>query len=84
MTELILQALYIFFVVLEMLLFLYIICSWFSFAKKFKETLAIFLDPLFDPIRYLLKHSIMKSNISDISPIISLIVIAFFQQLFSS
>lgn len=83
MSALILQTFYIFFFVLEILLILYFISSWFPFLGQFKKTLIVFLDPLFDPIRYLLKHSIMKSNIVDISPIIALIIIAYFQQLFS-
>lgn len=83
MEILVVQAIYIFFEILEILLFLYIICSWFPFLNSFKKTLTFFLDPLFDPIRYLLKHSIMKSNVIDISPMIAFIIITYLKSFFS-
>lgn len=82
MTSLIYYALYIFFVVLEIILFLYILTSWFPINNRFKNLLITLLAPVLDPVRYLLKHSIFNTPTADISPIIGLVIISFLQQFF--
>ncbi len=82
MTSLIYYTLYIFFVVLEMILFLYILTSWFPINNRFKNLLITLMAPVLDPVRYLLKHSIFNTPTADISPIIGLVIISFLQQFF--
>lgn len=82
MTNLIYNTLYIFFVVLEMILFLYILTSWFPISIRFKNFLITLLAPVLDPVRYLLKHSIFNTPTADLSPIIGLVIISFLQQFF--
>lgn len=73
---------YIFFVVLEVSLFLYIITSWFPIGKKIRQYLLILLEPLFVPIRALLKRSIFKTASFDLSPMIAIIIISYMEQFF--
>ena len=83
MASLIYNAFYVFFVVLEIILFLYILTSWFRISGKVKNILFTLIEPVLTPVRYLLKHSIFNSPAADLSPIISFIIIVFLQQLFS-
>ena len=82
MTNLIVNSLYVFFIVLEIVLFAYFMMSWFPFNTKLKEFLITLLDPLLTPIRFLLKHSIFNTKVIDLAPMIALIVILFFQSIF--
>jgi len=82
MIELIYNALYIFFVVLEIILFLYIITSWFPISIRIKNIFVTLLDPILEPVRFLLKHSIFNTPTADLSPIIGLVIISYFQQFF--
>lgn len=82
MSSLIYYALYIFFVVLEMILFLYILTTWFPIGVRFKNFLITLLAPVLDPVRYLLRHSIFNTPTADIAPIIGLVIISFLQQFF--
>jgi uncharacterized protein YggT (Ycf19 family) len=84
MSGLIIQALYIFFLVLEIILFAYIILSWLPLSPNFRTMLATLVDPMLGPIRYLLDHSIFKTRSIDLSPIIAFIIISYLQQFFSS
>lgn len=84
MSSLICNVLYIFFVVLEMILFIYIITSWIPMNNRFKELLITLLAPILDPVRALLKHSIFNTPAADLSPIIGLVIISFLQQFFYS
>ncbi|MDF2800597.1 MAG: hypothetical protein K0S61_500 [Anaerocolumna sp.] len=83
MASLIYNALYVFFVVLEIILFLYILTSWFRISGKIKNILFTLIEPVLTPVRYLLKHSIFNSPAADLSPIISFIIIVFLQEFFS-
>lgn len=82
MLNLTIRTLYIFFIVLEILLFLYIISSWLPLGAKLKSFFLTILGPIFDPIRFLLKFSVFQTRGIDLSPIIALVVISYFQQLF--
>ncbi|MFV0342026.1 MAG: YggT family protein [Anaerocolumna sp.] len=83
MTILINNAFYVFFVVLEIILFLYILTSWFRMNGKIKNILFTLIEPVLTPVRYMLKHSIFNSPTADLSPIISFIIIVFLQDFFS-
>lgn len=78
----IMNALYIFFVVLEGILFLYIISSWIRISPKMKGFFNLLLDPLLDPVRHLLKHSIFQVRNYDISPIIGFLILSYLQEVF--
>lgn len=82
MSNLIVNSLYVFFIVLEIVLFAYFMMSWFPFNTKLKEFLITLLDPILTPIRFLLKHSIFNTKVIDLAPMIALIVILFFQSIF--
>lgn len=82
MTHLLFNALYIFFIVLEIILFLYVITSWFPINHFIKNFLTVLIDPILIPVRYLLKHSIFNTPTADLSPIISFVIILFLQEFF--
>lgn len=82
MTHLLFNALYVFFIVLEIILFLYVIISWFPINNFIKNILTILIEPILTPVRYLLKHSIFNTPTADLSPIISFVIILFLQEFF--
>lgn len=82
MSNLIVNSLYVFFIVLEIILFTYFMMSWFPFSTKLKEFLMTLIEPLLTPIRFLLRHSIFNTKVIDLSPMIALVVILFFQTFF--
>ncbi|WP_167956503.1 YggT family protein [Anaerosporobacter faecicola] len=82
MSNLIVNSLYVFFIVLEIILFIYFFTSWFPVHTKFKEFLIVLLEPILAPIRFLLKHSIFNTKMIDLAPMIALVVILFFQNIF--
>jgi uncharacterized protein YggT (Ycf19 family) len=82
MFNLVVQSLYIFFIVLEIILFSYIISSWLPLGAKIKNFLLMLLGPIFDPIRFLLKFSIFQTRGVDLAPIIALVIISYLQQFF--
>ncbi len=79
MTGLIKEAFYIFILILEYSVFAYIILSWIPSLKGFRNLVSRFLDPLFSIIRYLLKHSIFRTTQIDITPLIALFILSYFQ-----
>jgi YGGT family. len=84
MSSVIYNVFYIFFVVLEIILFLYIITSWIPMNNRFRDLLVTLLAPVLEPVRVLLRHSIFNTPAADLSPIIGLVVISFLQQFFYS
>lgn len=82
MSYLIYHALYIFFMVLEGILFLYILSSWFPNSAKIRNLLLTLLDPLFIPIRFALKKSVFYNGMVDLAPMITLILLSYLQSLF--
>ena len=82
MTHMICQTFYYFFNILDTMLFLYILSSWFPNTKRYH--LAKFLDPLFTPIRYCLAHSIFRTGRGDLTPMIALVVLSYLQTFFYS
>lgn len=84
MAYLICQTFYYFFGILDGVLFLYILSSWFPNAGRFRRILAQFLEPLFGPIRWCLQHSIFRTGIGDLTPMIALVVLSYLQTFFYS
>lgn len=82
MLDIIYQTFYVFFVAIEIILFIYIFSSWLPTGEKFKRFMRTIISPILDPIRFLLKHSVFGSNIMDLSPIIACIVVVFLQKFF--
>lgn len=82
MSSLIFNSLYVFFLVLEIILFIYIISTWFPLSPKVREFFTTLLGPILEPIRYLLEHSIFKTRTIDLSPIIAFVILSYLQQLF--
>ena len=83
MTHMICQTFYYFFSVLDTVLFLYILSSWFP-NMKIRYYFAKFLEPLFTPIRYCLVHSIFRTGRGDLTPMIALVVLSYLQTFFYS
>lgn len=82
MTYLICHALYIFFMVLEGILFFYILLSWLPSAGRLRALLFTLLEPVFVPLRACLRHSVFNSNGADLTPMVALILLSFLQSLF--
>lgn len=76
----IINSLYIFCLGLEGILFIYILTSWFKVSQAVQKIFKIFLDPLLDPIRYLLKHSLLQVRNYDFSPIIGFLILSYLQE----
>lgn len=74
---------YIFFIVLEFIILAYLIVSFFPDNNWIRHKVIELAGPLLKPIRFLLKHSMFKSNIGDFSPVISFIIINYLQRFFS-
>lgn len=81
MAGLIYQALYIFFVVLELLLFLFIFSTWLPAGNRITAFLYVLVEPMLVPIRFLLKRSVFQAR-GDLSPIIAFVVLTFLQNFF--
>lgn len=80
--NLIYHVFYLFFTFLEVILLIYIVTSWFNLRGRFKEILLTLLEPIFVPVRFLLKHSIFNTPKVDMSPIIGFVIITFLQEIF--
>lgn len=73
---------YIFFILLQIILLLSMLSSWFSGGTRFKNILSILIEPILTPVRSLLKHSIFNNPAGDLSPLIGFVIIIFLQKLF--
>lgn len=80
--ELIYNVFYVFFGVIEVIVLAYLLISLFSKSNWLHKKLTDIVNPLFEPVRYLLSYSIFKSNIEDFSPIITFLVVNYLQQFF--
>lgn len=81
MIQVIYQSLYLFFVVLEFMMFAYVIASWMFEKSIIHKILKELIVPLMIPIKYFLKLSIFQSRM-DFSFIILYIVIFYMQTFF--
>lgn len=82
MIQTIYSTFYMFFVVLQIILLLYMVSSWFNGGEKFKNLLSLLIEPIITPVRFLLKYSIFGNPAADLSPLISFVLIMFLQDLF--
>ncbi|NLJ90008.1 MAG: hypothetical protein GX323_03835 [Clostridiales bacterium] len=80
--KLIYNVFYTFFGVLEVLLLFYLVISFFPNNNRLRKFITELVNPIIEPIRYLLKYSIFRSNVADFSPLISYIIVKFCQQFF--
>lgn len=73
---------YSFFVVLEIILFVYLVLSIIPINNKFRKKANEIINPILAPFRYLLKYSVFNTNTVDLSPIICFVVITYLQRFF--
>lgn len=83
MSILIYRTFYVFFNVIEIILFIYLISSWFPIPNGIKKVLVTLINPILDPIRFLLRRSIFNTPISDFSPIIGIVILSYLQNVLS-
>lgn len=81
MLPMVFMALYYFFIVLDGILFLYILSSWFP-GGRLRGFLFELLRPMFTVIGLLLRHSIFKGSTGDFSPMIALLLFSYLQTFF--
>lgn len=82
MTAIVFRTFYLFSIVIEYILIAYVISSWFPPNSKLRTLMHTITDPILDPIRFLLKHSVFYSQISDFSPLIAFVVVTYLQKFF--
>jgi len=82
MTLLIYRTFYIFFQVIEIIIFIYIVSSWLPIPNGIKNFLLTLINPILVPIRFLLRRSIFYTPVSDFSPIIGIVILAYLQNVF--
>lgn len=73
---------YIFFILLQIILLMHMLSSWFSGGARFKSLLSLLIEPVLAPVRYLLKYSIFNNPAADLSPLIGFVIILFLQDFF--
>lgn len=79
-SKIVYEACSIFLSMLEYMYFFYFLLSWIPRASKLRELIYGLLEPLFSPIRYLLKHSIFNTPRADLAPLISFVIIIFLKE----
>jgi YggT family protein len=82
MIHIIYTTFYIFFIILQLILLLYMFLSWFAGADSFKNLLSLLMEPVLTPVRFMLKYSIFHNPAADLSPLIGFVIILFLQDFF--
>ncbi|WP_185255474.1 YggT family protein [Anaerocolumna chitinilytica] len=82
MAQIIYTTFYIFFMILQLVLLLYMFSSWFNGGERIKNLLALLMEPILTPVRFLLKYSIFSNPAADLSPLIGFVIILFLQNFF--
>lgn len=77
------RTFYVFFNVIEIILFINLISSWFPIPNGIKKILVTLINPILDPIRFLLRRSIFNTPVSDFSPIIGIVILSYLQNVLS-
>ncbi len=80
--ELIYKVFYVFFGVVEIIVLAYLFVSLFPNTSWLHRKLTDIVNPLLEPIRYLLSYSIFNSNLADFSPIITFLMADYLQRFF--
>lgn len=73
---------YVFFIVLQIILLLYMLSSWFTGGERIKSLLSLLIEPVLTPVRFILKYSIFNNPAADLSPLIGFVIILFLQDFF--
>ncbi|SHJ50700.1 YGGT family protein [Anaerocolumna jejuensis DSM 15929] len=73
---------YVFFIVLQIILLLYMLSSWFAGGERIKSLLSLLIEPVLAPVRFILKYSIFNNPAADLSPLIGFVIILFLQDFF--
>ncbi|MGN6712044.1 YggT family protein [Anaerocolumna jejuensis] len=73
---------YVFFIVLQIILLLYMLSSWFAGGERIKSLLSLLIEPVLTPVRFILKYSIFNNPAADLSPLIGFVIILFLQDFF--
>lgn len=81
---LLVYAFYVFFIVVEIILMVYVISTWIPIPVRFHSLLVSLIMPVLLPIRLLLRHSVFYTRNVDLSPIIALAIVTFLQNFFYS
>lgn len=84
LAALLIHSLYIFFIVVEIILMIYVISTWIPVPPRLQGLLVSLIMPVLIPVRILLRHSVFYTRNVDLSPIIALAIITFLQNLFYS
>ncbi len=79
MIMIVLRSLSIFIMILEVLLLLYIFMGMIH-VRSLKKILTILLEPILLPIQILMKHSVFHTPISDLSPIVAVLLLSYIEQ----
>lgn len=80
MTVIVLKSLSIFIMILEVLLLLYILMGIFH-IQFLKKILTFLLEPILYPIQRLMKHSVFHTPVSDLSPIVAVLLLSYIGQI---
>lgn len=80
MAVVVLKSISILIMILEVLLLLYIFLDMFH-VKVLKKIFNFLLEPILLPIQALLRHSVFHTMISDISPIIAILILSWVGEL---
>lgn len=84
LSALLVHSLYIFFIVVEIILMIYVISTWIPLPPRLQGLLVSLIMPVLIPVRILLRHSVFYTRNVDLSPIIALTIVTFLQNLFYS
>lgn len=84
LAALLIHSLYIFFIVVEIILMIYVISTWIPVPPRLQGLLVSLIMPVLIPVRILLRHSVFYTRNVDLSPIIALAIVTFLQNLFYS
>ncbi len=80
MTLIVLKSISIFVMILEVLLLLYILMG-IIHINFFKKILTFLLEPILLPIQILMKHSVFHTPVSDLSPIVVVLLLSCIEQI---
>lgn len=80
MAEIMFQSLFIFSHVLEVLLLIFVLCTWLIPGRKITIAFYHSVEPMLRPVRFLLRHSSFQTNI-DLSPLVVFVVLSFLQKI---
>ena len=80
MSVIILKSLSIFIMILEVLLLIYIFMDMIH-IRFLKKTLTFLLESILSPIQAMMRHSVFHTPVTDLSPIVAVLVLSYIEQL---